>query len=691
MKPNRARRAALLAVCLGIVTSLGAAPATTSYQSINRLIEKVENDWKALSAEQNPHGAGWLDFFQKVRSELQRFTSSADAEERVAALRKLYKHSQSLSSSGWDLAQRFDTELRQWLRPRIALAWAEYRVLEALQALPESEAEKRDKWQSYIDDVLRPSMHEFEAAETVQSQLQARQRLHAAFGALQRNNQTRPWSRSLTLQSAVADLYSVPNLEVTLDNSAVTAAVLPEGIVEPGWIYFRDQWSYVTPGPLVGVGFVPTADGIQVSISQALNSTTPIAGFQQRVAEDPQGERATQMYQFDATSQNNAILTITVLFRLSSGIQLAPGYQHGISAMVNSNPLPGKGLNRFIASLIGFNQDRITEQVYEEAIVQIRQEILEGSAELAGIKASEKAAELNAKVRPYVIDSQTAGTGDFGVTDIRLDTADSFARVVGSVINLGAPEQQRATFPQPLGLESVGQGVTVDIHLPSALSNLVHGFLTGAAARDVQNVMVVTTKVPHSEEDPDVVVTQNADWPTYRQQVDQARETTDREVQAIRVFKPDQPLELVADANGHLVLVAPDFTIDVPAPPQAAQGGGLFGPPARVYRIKAKQAEFAVAFEIQPSNGAGPPHISGRVVSFDPGANVQVLAINEDEEEAVPLNALTARIVARTFGSKVAGMPFDAPIDALNDAPIDLVSVSRLDPTGWMRLVIQPR
>lgn len=689
MGPNRARWVALVAACLGI--GLGAAPATPSYQGINRLIQKVETDWKALTPEQNPHGAGWLQYFDKVRTELRQFSSSADPEQRVAALKRLYNLSNALRSSGWDQARKLHAELREWLRPRVALAWAEYRVLEALQGLPEAESEKRAKWQSYIDDVFRPSLHEFEAAATVINRLTARERLHAALQALQKNNQTRPWSRSLALQSAVADLYGVPNLEVTLDGTAVSAAVLPEGIVEPGWIYFNNQWSYVTPGPLMGIGFVPTADGIQVAISQALNSTTPIQGFQQQVAQDPQGSRAAKLYQFGATSQNNAVLTITVLFRLATGIQLAPGYQHGISAVVNSTPQPGKGLTRMIASLIGLNQNRITEKVYEGAIGKIQQQMVQGSRELAAIKASQKAADLNARVRPYVIDAQTAGSGDFGLADIQLGTGSQYARVLGTVVNLGAPDQQRANFPQPLGLSTIGSGVTVDIHLPSALSNLVHGFMTGAAAKDVNNVMIVTTKVPHDPKPPDVVVTRNADWATFSQQVEQARQTTDREVQAIRVFKPDQPLQVMADADGNLVLIAPDFTIDVPAPPAAARGGALTGPPARVYRIKAKQAEFAIAFELRPALGAEPPHIVGKVMGFDPGANVQVLAINEDEEQAVSLNALTARIIASAFGSKITGLPFDAPIDTLANAPVDLVSASPLDPTGWMRLVLRLR
>ena len=67
----------------------------------------------------------------------------------------------------------------------------------------------------------------------------------------------------------------------------------------------------MTPGPVTGIGFVPTVDGIQIAISQALTSITPVQGFQNQIASDPQGQRAAKMYEFSATTRNDAILTIT--------------------------------------------------------------------------------------------------------------------------------------------------------------------------------------------------------------------------------------------------------------------------------------------------------------------------------------------------------------------------------------------
>ena len=103
MKRNRARWAVLLAACLGIC--LGAAPATPSYHAITRIITKIENDWNDLTPAQNPHGAGWHHFFEVVRAELRRFSESADADRRVAALGKLYELSNSLQGHQWDQAR----------------------------------------------------------------------------------------------------------------------------------------------------------------------------------------------------------------------------------------------------------------------------------------------------------------------------------------------------------------------------------------------------------------------------------------------------------------------------------------------------------------------------------------------------------------------------------------------------------
>lgn len=682
-----------LFAALLVAVGLGAAPAPTSYVGVASKIKQIQNDWRTADYTQadNPYGGGWNQFFGAVSQELTRYSQSESIDERVQSLNRLYGYMQSMSNVTWPKAIEIREELRAWLRPRIALSWAEYRVLEGIQAIPADQQANREKWQSFIESDLRPALHQFEAAETVVGRLDAHQRVEAVLDALAQSNQVKPWSKSYSLQQAVADLYNVPNLEVTVDRTSISRAVAKTGIVEPGPIFFKGQWSYVTPGPITGIGFVPTNDGIQVSISQAMTSVTPIRGFNQQVAQDPKGERATKLYHFDATTQNNATLTITVLFRLATGIQLAPSYQHGISAAISSEPLQGKGLMRGVASLIGMNQNKITDKVYEGAIGQIQQQVVESASELAGIKASQKANQYNSQLLPYVVDSKTIASKGYGVTDLQFQTTPNYALIQGMVVNLEAPERRGGSLPQPWSLSSPSQeGVTIDVHLPSAASNIAKGVMESPEAKGVQNIMVVTTKNVDNPTAPGVFTQKNVDFPTFLAKVKETRDSDGRST-AIRVYKPEKPIEASADAEGHLVLVVSDFTIDVPTPAQAVQGGALTGPPAQVYRIKAQRAEFIINVRIEPPVENSPARIVGKVVGFDGGPNVQVQAINDDEGQAVTLNAITGRIIATAFGTQLSNIPIDQPIKNLAGAPVELVDSTPLDPTGWMRLVFRAR
>lgn len=693
MESTRASTGLLAA--LAVAAGLGAAPAAPSYVGVMNRIEKIQNDWEKANytPKQNPHADGWNVFFRAVSDELDQYSRSNSIDERVQALNSLYGYLQSMSNLSWPKAVQVREELRAWLRPRITLAWAEYRVLEGISKIPEDQQANREKWQSFIETDLRPALHQFEAAETVVGRIDAHQRVQSVLDALVKSNQVRPWSRSYALQQAVSDLYDVPNLEVTIDRSTVTSAAAKTGLVEPGPIFFKGQWSYVTPGPITGVGLVPTNDGIQVSISQAMTSVTPISGFNQQVAQDPQGKQAAKLYHFDATTQNNAVLTITVLFRLATGIQLAPGYQHGISAAISSQPTQGNGLMRGIASLVGLDQEKITDKVYEGAIGKIRQQVVESAMQLAGIKASQKAAEFNSQLLQYLVDSETVAKDKYGVTDLRIQTLSDYIKVQGMVVNLAGPTPtwRGGSLPQPHSFAStISQGVTVDIHLPSALSNLAKGFMEGSAAKDVKNVMIVTTENVDDPSKRGMYSKKNADWETFLAKVKETRGKP-AESKAIRVFKPSAPIEVSTDAEGHLVVVVPDFIIEVPTPPGMTKGGALTGPPAQVYRIKAQRAEFVVDVKITAPVDNSPARVAAKVVGFDGGPNVEVLAIDEDPDKPVKLNALTGRVIVSAFGTQLSSIPFDEPIKQLADTPAMLVDSTPLDPSGWMRLVFQMR
>jgi hypothetical protein len=129
-----------------------------------------------------------------------------------------------------------------------------------------------------------------------------------------------------------------------------------------------------------------------------------------------------------------------------------------------------------------------------------------------------------------------------------------------------------------------------------------------------------------------------------------------------------------------------DFQLDIPAPPQAARGGGLTGPRARVYRISSPRAEFVISFKVAPEAEKQPVRLSGRIeeVELPPGS--RVYAINEDESKAQPLNAFTATFVMGLFRSRVQGQPIDVPLSNLQLRGFAIREVSPLDPTGWIRV-----
>ena len=673
-------------IALATVVSLGAAPATPSFHEVEKIISSIQQGWSQIPPEQNPFATSWNGYFDSITTELNHYKTSASPEDRLDALKILSKKANALGFVAWGPAQNLRIALLNWIRPRAALVWAEYRVLEAVTGLPEEQAANREKWDAFIQQGLRPSVFEFESAIGVVQRREARAKVQAAIKALHQGNAATPWSRAVALESTLADLYQLPNLNVAIDSSVLSSTIGRQGIVEPGWIYFREQWSYVTPGPIVGLGFVPTAGGIGLAISQSVSNVTPIQGFQQQVAADDEGKQAAKLYQFDATSRNQAVLTINALFRLSSGLMLAPGYQHNISATISSAPQPDKGLLRAVASLVGLNQRKITDKVYEGAIGKIRSQVVDGASDLAGIKASQKASELNSRIRPFIVDGQTAGVGRIGVGNLAMQSTGDHAYIQGLVYDFNDPSPAGASLPQPGSFGYLNPGVNVSLHLPTALSNLAGVLADSPMAQNVDNLMVVIPPGETGGPPPDVRTEQNVDFSRYLSTVE---ESTPAGSQAIRVMKPTKEIAAEVDAQGRLVILVPDFTIDLPAPASAAKGGALTGPPAKVYRITTELAEFSVSIGLDL--GKGVPRAVGKLEAFDAGPNVRVLAINDDEANAQPLNAFTARIIANTFAAKLAGRPLDFPIPGLESAPVAITDASPLDPSGWMRLTVYPR
>ncbi len=677
--------------------ALGAAPAAPSYHGVTKTIETVRSEWAKPDGPEQPNATGWNTFFDALNADLQAYANAQNENDRLAALGRIYEMTLALDGVAWQPAQELRTELRAWLRPRTTLAWAIRRLTHTVKGLPESSdsnvQSNRQQWIQFVDSRLGQALRKYEAASSVADRVAALDEVRDSLGALQGRNQSSPWNPSLTLESALADLFDVPNLNVSVTPNVLQSAVARMGgVVLSGPIAFKGQVSYSTPGPIVGAGFLPSSNGIGIYISQSATTVTPIRGFQQQVAADDKGRRAAKLYYFNATSQDNNVFTVSGLFTLATGLQLSPSFQHGISAAIGSMPKEGKGFGRFIAKLVGYGQPRITQEVYEGAIGQIQQGVVQGAAELSHIKIAEKMAQANAKIAPFVVNGETAGTGHFGVTNLRMSSSPSYALVNGRVVWLGLGDEHGGSAPQPARFRTIQNGITADVHLGSILTNLSRGFLQSDRAQGVENLMILTGQAgPDAQPSEQVKVEKNVDYATYLQAVKDARAANDPKVQAIRVYKPSEPPRFAADSRGYLVAIVPGMTIEVPAPEQATQGGGLGGPAAQVYRIVAPRAEFQFSFTIEPGQGANPPELKGTLQGFEPGQGVKVYAINEDEQQAQALNAFTANIIAAAVSTKLKGRPLEVQLNQLQRPGLALGEVSPLDPSGWMRIVLLPR
>ncbi|MEO6810937.1 MAG: hypothetical protein ABI353_17640 [Isosphaeraceae bacterium] len=690
MNPTRVWTFALSLGCLA--TALGAAPAASTSREVEQSIDQIRAGWAKPGAGEQPNAPGWNAFFDRLNADLGEYAAAKSEDDRLRSLTELHQLTVALRGVGWAPAAEVNENLRAWLRPRVALAWAIRSVRDSVRSLPEtgnpSVQGNRDRWLSFTENNLGAALRDYEGASTVLARRDALKRVYGALNSLSTGNQARPWTPSMALENALDDLYNVPNLDATADVHALAPA-LNQDVVETGPIFFKGQLSYVTAGPKTGFGLLPSDDGIAFFNSQAMTTITPINNFQGQVSEDQKGRRAAKMYYFNATSQNNSELTITAVVR-PSGLALAPAYLHSISAAVGSLPIQGKGLTRGVASMIGLNQNKITDKVYDGAIGKIQQGVVDGSSELGAIKANEAAAEKNAKIQQYLVGNDTARYNNLAVTGLSLRSRPEFALIGGTVQWQGANEQVGADAPQPRKFQTSEPGITADLHLGSVLTNLVRGYLQSPAGARVQNLMVVTKKIPPNTPPQEGIATsENVDFETFRTAAATARAAKDPKVMAIRVKTPGVAPEFTADARGYLVALVHDFVLEVPAP-EAAMRGGLFGPPAQIYRVSAPNAEFTISFQIEAAKGTLPIRLAGRVEGFDAGPGAQVFAINDDEAKASPLSAFTRVAVLNTFANRLKGQPIDVPLSNLNLGNYALNSVSPLDPSGWIRLNLVP-
>lgn len=201
-----------LAGCLGMAAREAAgqqAPAAPSYIGVEKRIESIRQSWTKPGARPEPNADGWNSLFNTLEQQLQAYGQATDDVGRLTALNQLYEISAALATVAWPPAAEIREELRQWLRPRVRLAWARRRLDERLESVPPSadEAAKanRSRWKAFVDNDLGGALREYDGAQTVQQRQAALKRLHAVLASLDRQNHEQPqrWQPSWELEAAM--------------------------------------------------------------------------------------------------------------------------------------------------------------------------------------------------------------------------------------------------------------------------------------------------------------------------------------------------------------------------------------------------------------------------------------------------------------------------------------------------------
>ncbi len=308
-----------------------AAPAPTSYNGVEKTISSIRDSLSRPGAVADPNAPGWNVFFDALLNDLRAYSQADNPTDRLTALNRIYQMSVALAAVPWAPAIQLREELRQWMRPRVRLAWAERRLDETVRGLPPTSdpsiIANRQRWVDFVANDLGDALSEYHGATTVAHRQDGLKRVHDALRSLQTRNQERPWQPSWELQTAVNDLFNQPNLDITAD-IYVVQPVFDQNLVTSGPVYRKGYWSQVTAGPKTGFGLLPSDDGIAFYNSQLLTSATPITDFQNQIASDPQGRKAAKLYEFSATSYDAAQLTVYTVLRVRPGNMARVQPQH---------------------------------------------------------------------------------------------------------------------------------------------------------------------------------------------------------------------------------------------------------------------------------------------------------------------------------------------------------------------------
>ena len=672
----------LVACPAGRVAAQGMAPAAPSYSGVVRTIDSIRNGWSNGAPAE---AAGWYTYFDNLRGELDAYAAAKTWDESLAALERVREQAAKLDAVAfWAPAAELRAAVIAWLDPRLRLAVAERGLADVLTASAPAEDVNRRDWTAFVDEKLGRPLRDFEAAKTVQARIDAIARLRTALDALRRSAS---WPHAAGLQAPADEIFNVPNIDVSADVGAL-APVLSSQVVTSGPIARGGYVSQVTAGPYAGFGLLACDQGIAFTNSQYLTSVTPITDFERQVESDPKGRRAAKLYHFSATSTDSGMLTITAILT-PNGIQLLPGNTHNIDARICSAPTPGKGLTRGIAGLLGLNQQNITNKVYENAIGRIKQQVVQGSTEEANERSAIAQAEQNAKIHNALPGDGTARVKEVEIAGLSLRSRPTNALIGGTVLWAGVPAQGGADMPQPPKFAAPAPGISADVHLASVANNVAGGFLQSPEAAGVDNLMFEIRKPAPGAPPADAVkITKNVDFPTYLKRVDAVNAENDPGAQVIRIKRPARAPEFAVDARGFLVVIAHDLQIDLPVPAQLANSP-LGGAKAKVYRLDAKTAEFV--FEFKPvTQPDGSIRLTGNLKEFNPAPGSRVLAINDEEAKALPIDPFRSVLIFQGFANAIRAKPLDVPLQNLRMPGYVITSISDLDPTGWMRVVLTP-
>jgi hypothetical protein len=667
-----------------------AAPATASYQEVERTITEIRKSWSEAGARRQPNRPGWDAIFDALLADLQSYSKAGNEEDRLAALDHIYQISEALGAVRWHQAVNLREEIRQWLRPRVRLAWARQRLHDAVKALKPTTDPKvqanRDRWLDFDKNDLGNALRDYDNAATMTPRHAALDRIHESLKSLHDQNKGWSWWPAHDLETAVNDLFNRPNIDVSADVDTVEP-LFSANLVASGPVYRKGYISQVTAGPKTGFGLLSSDDGIAFYNRQAMTSVTPIWDFQNQVASDPQGQRAVRLYQFSATTYDWSELTVTTLLK-DTGLELYPSYQHAIDAGIASAPTPQGALGRAIASLVGMNQTRINARVYQGSIGQFRQRIPVEALEEAQERIVGEAARRNEELRSRGL----RGNGELAIRDFLIKQLSLRSRpaavFVGGLFEWpGAPGQFGADAPLPQNLNTIDPGITARVHLGSLLSSLVAGLYQRDAVQSLDNLMVAIKPVPPGTPPREAVtLTKNTDFATFAKAVEAARKSKpgSPRVVTLRITRPKQPPVFGTDARGFFVAMIHDLQIEVPAPEEERKGG-MVGAAAQIYRIKVPQAEISLSYEVD-SPKPDTLQLHAKVVEFNPGSNAQVLAITDDETKGVPLSRFSTGLVIATFGGRLRAQPIELALETLEIPGLTIRSLSPLDPSGWVRI-----